>query len=94
MRFASILSLVLTASVAYASPTPVDKRNTCSPVGISSQSSAAVVAAFKRSKLVTDLIPYINPKVAVSVKYGSKSVNLGNKFTTVGKYTMVKTSVY
>lgn len=86
MHFSKVFSLFLSATVALASPTPTEKRNTrCSPVGISPQSSAAVVRAFKSSGVVPTLVPYINPKVAVSVAYGAKQVNLGNKFLTTGK---------
>jgi hypothetical protein len=82
MHLSSIFSLLLMASVAVATPTPIDKR-ACSPVGISAQSSSAVVSAFKNSGIVSDLISGISPKVAVTAKYGSKQVNLGNKFTTL-----------
>ena len=85
MHISSLLSTLLAASVAYASPTPTEKRTTsCSPVGISAQSSAQVVSAFKSSGVVAELIPSIAPKVAVKVAYGSKQVNLGNKFKTTG----------
>ncbi|KAK3054301.1 hypothetical protein LTR09_004569 [Extremus antarcticus] len=83
MHFSTIVSALLTASVSFASPTPTEKRATsCSPVGISAQSSARVVSAFKSSKIVAELIPSISPKVAVSAAYGSKQVDLGNKFKT------------
>ncbi len=85
MHFSTIVSALLTASVSFASPTPTEKRATsCSPVGISAQSSARVVSAFKSSKIVAELIPSISPKVAVSAAYGSKQVDLGNKFKTTG----------
>lgn len=86
MQLTKIFSLLLAATTAFASPTPVDKRATrCSPVGISAQSSAAVVSAFTSSGVVPTLIPNISPRVAVTVSYGSKQVKLGNKFTTLRK---------
>lgn len=85
MHFSTILSALFTASVSFASPTPTEKRQTsCSPAGISAESSARVVSAFKSSGVVAELIPSIQPKVAVNVAYGSKQVDLGNKFKTTG----------
>lgn len=85
MHLNTIFSVLLTATAAVASPTPTEKRTTsCSPVGISAQSSAAVVRKFKSSGVVPTLIPSIKPRVAVNVAYGSKQVNLGNKFKTTG----------
>lgn len=40
-----------------------------------------VQQSFTQAGVVPTLIPSIQPKVAVAVVYGSKSVDLGNEFT-------------
>lgn len=87
MHLTSVFSLLLAATASLAAPTPTEKRTTaCSPNGISAQSSALVVAKFKQFGVVPTLIPSIQPRVAVTVAYGSKQVNLGNKFSITGQW--------
>lgn len=83
MQFSKLISLLLTASVGLASP--IEERQTCTPIGISAFDAARVKFSFTSSGIVPTLIPSINPKVKVDVSYGSKAVNLGNKFLTTGE---------
>ena len=96
MKLSSLASLVLSATVAFAAPTPtinegsptIEKRQACNPSGISSSDRSRVVSAFTSSGVVPTLIPSINPKVKVNVNYPAKAVNLGNTFTTARKHTI------
>ncbi|KAK5172125.1 uncharacterized protein LTR77_003763 [Saxophila tyrrhenica] len=93
MHLSACLSTLLTASLVLASPTPVEKRqSSCSAVGISAQSSTRVVNAFQSSEVVSDLVPPLQPKVAVNVAYGNKQVNLGNVFQVTKTLTAPKLS--
>lgn len=83
MQFRSLLLLLLTASTGLASPIE-EKRAACSPVGISGAEASRVKASFTASGIVPTLIPGIDPKVKVDVRYGDKAVDLGNQFQTTG----------
>lgn len=91
MLFSTVISLLLTASVGFASP--IEERQACSPVGISGSEASRVKASFTASGVVPTLIPGIDPKVKVDVRYGNKAVNLGNKFLTTGELTQMSLTV-
>lgn len=83
MHFSTVFSLLLTASASLAAP--LEERQACSPRGISGAEANRVKASFTASGVVPTLIPNIEPKVKVDVRYGNKAVDLGNQFKTTGK---------
>jgi hypothetical protein len=82
----SSLSLLFTASTAYASPYLSDRHSTCaSTPGISAARAAEVRNAFLKYRVIPDVVPEINPTTELSVKYGNNNENLGNKFDVLRK---------
>ena len=85
MHFTNALAFLLTASVSLAAPATLEKKQACSPAGISGAEANRVKASFTASGIVPTLVPGIEPRVKVDVSYGNKAVNLGNQFLTLGE---------
>ncbi|KAK4497276.1 hypothetical protein PRZ48_011726 [Zasmidium cellare] len=81
MRFAQIASL-LVSLVPTAFSAPVEERQACG-TGITPAEASRVRASFTSAGIVPTLIPTINPKVKLSITYGTKNVDLGTQTSTL-----------
>lgn len=80
MRFAHIASLLVSATLSLAAP--LEERQACG-TGISPAEAQRVRASFTSAGIVPTLIPTINPKMKLSIKYPSVNIDLGTQTTTL-----------
>jgi hypothetical protein len=91
----SSLSLLFTASTAYASPYLSERHSTCaSTPSISAARAAEVRNAFLESGIIPDVVPDITPTTELSVKYGNINENLGNKFDVLRKPSITHIPIF
>jgi hypothetical protein len=77
------LFILLTSASAAAIPAAfLEERQSCSSPNVANLAKAK--AEFTAAKIVPDVIPKFNPTLELSVAYGSKEVNFGNTFNTLG----------
>ncbi|EME40101.1 hypothetical protein DOTSEDRAFT_28021 [Dothistroma septosporum NZE10] len=76
------------AAPAVTPPAELEKRQSSNVqiegVGISPASAARVRSSFTASGVVPTLIPSIVPVAAIKATFGTKQVDLGNQFTSLG----------
>jgi hypothetical protein len=70
------------ASAAAIPAAFLEERQSCASPNVANLAKAK--AAFTAAKIVPDVIPKFNPTLELSVAYGSKAVNFGNTFNTLG----------
>lgn len=87
MQFSTIVGALLSASVAFASPTPtIEERQAACGTGISPARSQEVVRAFSSAGVTPTLIPSISPKSDLKITYPTVNINLGTQTTTLRKF--------
>jgi hypothetical protein len=82
MQLLSLITFVASATAA-AIPAALEERAACTFANPAALVKAK--AAFQAAKIVPDVIPRFDPTLELSVAYGSKAVNFGNTFNTIGK---------
>ena len=82
MQLLSLFTFLASASAAALPAATLEERQTCADANAAALVKAK--AAFTAAKIVPDVIPQFKPTLELSVAYGSKAVNFGNTFNTLG----------
>jgi hypothetical protein len=83
MQLLSLITFVASATAAALPAAALEERAACTFADPAALVKAK--AAFQAAKIVPDVIPRFDPTLELSVAYGSKAVNFGNTFNTIGK---------
>lgn len=83
MQLLSLIAFVASATAAAIPASILEERATCANANANALAQAK--AAFTAAKIVPDVVPQFNPTLELSVSYGSKAVNFGNTFNTLGQ---------
>lgn len=82
MQLLSLITFAASVSAVAIPAATLEDRATCANADANALAQAK--AAFTAAKIVPDVIPQFNPTLELSVSYGSKAVNFGNTFNTLG----------
>jgi hypothetical protein len=82
MQLIALFTFLASASAVAIPSAVLEGRQTCANANANALAQAK--AAFTAAKIVPDVIPRFDPTLDLSVAYGSKAVNFGNTFNTLG----------